>query len=319
MRIAVLVGTRRGATEVHGGFGVLGQLPAVLAGEDVVTLHSDDDVTLARGSEIAFGLPNPDRFAGLLGVAPDLRWFHTMSAGVERLLPIMARYPDLVITNNSGAYDMPIAEHVLGSIFAIAKRQRLSFAAQQRREWHDDPVNQDVRGASLVVLGMGSIGGEVARLASALGMKVTGVRRSAADGALGPDRLADVAADADYLAVCAPLTDATRGLVGREVIARLKPTAWVINISRGPIVDEAALLEACRERRIGGAAIDAWWEEPLPKDSPWWDLENVIVTPHTSYSSPTLGQRTIGFVLENLRRYRAGEDLLNVVSLERGY
>lgn len=318
-RIAVLVTTRRGAPEVHSGFGVLSRLPSVLAGEDVVTVHTDDDMTLAKGAVVAFGGPDPDRFAALLGVAPGLRWYHTLSAGVERLLPIMAEHPALVVTNNSGAYDMPIAEHVIGSIFAIAKRQRVSFEAQQRREWHDDPSNQDISGASLVVLGMGSIGGEVARLAGGLRMKVTGVRRSAVDGALGPERLADAAADADYLAICAPLTDSTRGLVGREVIARMKHTAWIINISRGPIVDEAALLEACRDRRIGGAAIDAWWEEPLPNDSPWWGLDNVIVTPHTSYSSPSLADRTVAFALENLRRYQAGEELLNVVSLDRGY
>lgn len=318
-RIAVLVGTRRGVTEPHGGFGVLGELPRILDGQDVVAVHLDDDPETARAAEIGFGGPNPDRLRGLLRASPGLRWFHTMSAGVERIVPIMAEHPALVVTNNSGAYDLPIAEHVIASIFAIAKRFRLSFAAQARREWHDDPRSTDVRDATLVVLGMGSIGGEVARLGAAVGMRVLGVRRSATTGALGPERLADAASQADYLAVCAPLTDATRGLVSADVIARMKPSAWIINISRGPIVDEPALLAACRERRIGGAAIDAWWEEPLPADAPWWDLDNVIVTPHTSYSSPSLRDRTVALVLENLRRYRAGEPLLNVVSRQHGY
>jgi len=192
----------------------------------------------------------------------------------------------------------------------------------------------------MVVVGLGSIGGEVARLASAFGMRVVGVRRRVMSsdarvdgltrlaGAVGlpgvaavvpPERLADVAADADFLVVAAPLTPATRGLVSREVIARMRPTAWIVNIARGAVVDETALLEALRGGRIAGAAIDAWWTEPLPPESEWWDLPNVIATPHVSHSSPRVRERTLELFLENLRRWKAGEPLLNVVDLEAGY
>jgi phosphoglycerate dehydrogenase-like enzyme len=155
-------------------------------------------------------------------------------------------------------------------------------------------------------------------------MRVIGVRRSggthpAAERVATPDRLVDVAREADYLVVTSALTPQTRGLVSREVIAAMKPTAWLVNIARGAIVDEDALLEALRAKRIGGAAIDAWWQEPMPEDSPWWGLDNVIVTPHRSYSSPRLPDRTLALFGENLRRFRAGEPLLNVVDKRLGY
>lgn len=317
----MLVGTRRAASVTHGGFGLLGELHRLLPEDDeVITLHLDEDPSSAAGAVAAFGGPNAARLTALLAAAPELRWYQTLSAGVESLLvPEVTERPGFTLTNNSGAYDLAIAEHVVACIFAAAKRLPTSFAAQGKREWHDDPQSADVRGATLVILGMGSIGGELAGIARSLGMRVIGVRRSGVDGAVTPDRLADVAAEADYLAVCAPLTPATRGLVDAAVLARMRPTAWLINISRGAVVDEQALLAALKERRIAGAAIDAWWTEPLPHESEWWDLPNVIVTPHTSYSSPSVRERSLALVTENLRRFKAGEPLLNRVDLGLGY
>jgi phosphoglycerate dehydrogenase-like enzyme len=309
-RIAVALGFHSWAHE----------LTELLAPDDVVMLPPEGDAGAAAGADAAIGGPNPDRFRAVLAAAPGLRWYHTLSAGVERLIvPELTDRAGLVLTNNSGAYDLAIAEHVVATIFAAAKHLPTSFAAQARREWHEDPRNSDVGGATLVVLGMGSIGGELARIARALGMRVIGIRRGGGDGAVTPDRLGEAAAEADYLVVCAPLTAETRGMVDADVIARLRPTAWLINISRGAVVDERALLDALRERRIGGAAIDAWWTEPLPADSEWWDLPNVIVTPHTSFSSPSVRERSIALVLENLRRFKAGEPLLNRVDPRAGY
>lgn len=294
-------------------------LPQLLSPDQVITLPADGDLGAAAGADVAIGGPNPERFRSLLAAAPGLRWFHSLAAGVERIVPEMGAHPDLVVTNNSGAYDVAIAEHVIATIFAAAKRLPTSFAAQGQHTWHEDPRSSDVRGSTLVILGMGSIGGELSKIAGALGMRVIGVRRSAAAGSVAPERLAEVAAEADYLAVCAPLTTETRGMVGAEVLGRMKPTAWLINISRGAIVDEAALLAAVTERRIGGAAIDAWWTEPLPRDSEWWDLPNVILTPHTSFSSPSIRDRSIELIRENLRRFKSGEPLLNRVDPHLGY
>ncbi len=133
------------------------------------------------------------------------------------------------------------------------------------------------------------------------------------------DRLADVVGEADYLAVAAPLTAATRGAISREVISRMKPTAWIMNIGRGAIVDEPAMIDALQAKRIAGAALDVFTTEPLPKESPLWALENVIITPHHSGSSPRAGERTLKLFAENLRRYKAGEPLINRVDFEAGY
>lgn len=291
----------------------------LLPDDEVVVLLPGDSLEAARGAVAAVGGPDSERIDELLSVAPTVRWFQSLSAGVEGLNASHLADRGVVLTNNSGAYDVPIAEHAMAMILAAAKRLPVSFAAQQRHEWHGNPESSDVRGSTMVILGMGSIGGELAKLARSVGMKVIGIRRSGADGALPPERLADAVAEADYLAVCAALTPTTRGMVSAEVIARMKPSAWLVNISRGAIVDEKALLDACTQGRIGGVAMDAWWEEPLPNDSPWWDMPNVIVTPHTSYSSPLVRIRSRELVVENVRRFKAGEQLLNVVDPALGY
>jgi phosphoglycerate dehydrogenase-like enzyme len=136
---------------------------------------------------------------------------------------------------------------------------------------------------------------------------------------VGPDALGTVAAEADYLVVAAPLTPATRGAVSREVIANMKRSAWIINIARGPIIDEPALVEALSAGLIGGAALDTFVQEPLPKESPLWTMPNVIITPHSSNRSPKIRERTLALFVENVRRYKAGEPLLNQVNFEAGY
>ncbi|MBI3521780.1 MAG: D-2-hydroxyacid dehydrogenase [Chloroflexi bacterium] len=296
------------------------ELPRELAGEEVVSIGRDEPFDAARGAEVAIGSNEPNRVRAVLDALPTVRWYHSLGAGVERIVALeIAGRPGLVLTNNSGVYDAPIAEHVIATILAAAKQLHLRARHQAAGEWVREPNARDVRGSTVVIVGMGSIGGEVGRLAKALGMNVIGVRRSGADGSVTPDRLVEVASQADYFAICAALTPQTRGLVSREVIAKLPAHAWVINIARGAIADEPALLEAVREKRIGGAAIDAWWQEPLPADSPWWSLPNVIVTPHVSGESERFFERTLTLIRENVRRFKAGEPLLNTVDLERGY
>jgi phosphoglycerate dehydrogenase-like enzyme len=302
-------------------------LERAVPGERIVRFERRGPFDAAADIEIALGAPAGDLIRDFLAHAPKLRWMHTMSAGVDRfLIPELVGRTDFTLTNNSGPYDVPIAEFVLGVMLAAAKHLPDYQRAQERRRWDKEHPHTELRDATLVVLGLGSIGGEIARLASAFGMRVVGVRRRLdLPGVLGvaeivpPERLADVVGDADFLAVAAPLTSATRGLVSRDVIARMKPTAWLVNIARGAVVDEAALLEALRAQRIGGAAIDAWWTEPLPTESEWWTLPNVIATPHVSNSSPRVRERTLALFLENLRRWKAREPLLNVVDLRAGY
>jgi phosphoglycerate dehydrogenase-like enzyme len=281
----------------------------------------------AKDIEVALGAPGAELVREFLAHAPRLRWMHTMSAGVDRfLIPEIVGRPDFTLTNNSGPYDTPIAEFVLASMLAAAKRLPDLLRAQAAARWDREARLVELRDATVVIVGTGSIGGEVARLAASFGMRVIGVRRRpglpkppGVDVVVTEDHLGDVVGEADYVVVATPLTPATSGLVSREVIARMKPTAWLINIARGAIVDEAALLEALKAKRIGGAAIDAWWTEPLPAESEWWSLPDVIVTPHVSNSSPRLQQRTLDLFLENLRRWKAGQPLVNVVDLRAGY
>ena len=297
-------------------------------------LPDDEVITVERGGSLApvahveVGLipPDAERARALLAAAPRLRWLHTISAGVERLLiPEIVDRADLVLTNNTGAYDVPIAEHVLAMLFAASKRVPEHLAAQARHDWQRDLGHTELRGSTLVILGLGSIGGELARLASGLGMRVLGVRRDPSrpvpgvERIVGTDRFADLVSEADYLAVTTALTPATRGLVSADVIARLRPHAWIVNIARGAIIDEPALIAALQERRIGGAALDVFAVEPLAAESPLWDLDNVIVTPHVSNSSPRVRERSLALVVENVRRYKAGEPLLNTVDRAAGY
>ena len=300
-------------------------LRAALPDDRIVAVQGEE-LGPAVEAEVAFGGFSIDRLRSVLAGLPKLRWVHTFSAGVDRHVPVMATYERVLLTNNSGAYDVPIAEHVIAMIFAAAKRVPEHLAAQGRHEWQRETPHAEVRGQTLVILGMGSIGSELARLASGVGMRVVGVRRDAGrpggpgvDRIVPPDRFIEVAGEADYLAVTAALTPQTRGMVSAEVLRALKPTAWVINIARGPIVDEAALAAALKEKRIGGAALDVFETEPLPATSPLWDCAYAILTPHISNSSPRVRERSLALVAENVRRFKAGEPLLNVVDRTVGY
>ena len=305
------------------GFGDISkELEAILGG--LIVLPQDADPSKAADVEIGLGTNNGARVAAFLDKATRVRWYHSLGAGVENLVGLPAfRERGIVLTNNSGAMDIPIGEHVIAMLLAAAKRFYL-YRDQQRQGIWKEHGQRELHGSTLVVFGLGSIGAEAARLAAALGMRVIGVRRNSApvpgvERIVPPDQLADAVAEADYVAVCAPLTHATRGAVSREVIARMKPTAWIVNIARGAIVDEAALVDALQAGLIGGAALDALTVEPLPRESPLWSLENVIITPHSSNSSPNVRQRTLALVKENVGRFDRGEPLLNVVNLEAGY
>ena len=300
-------------------------LQAALPDDRIVAMRGDD-LGPESGADAAFGGFRLERLRAMLADVPTLRWIHTFSAGVDRHVPEMAGYERVLLTNNTGAYDVPIAEHVIGMIFAAAKRLPEHLAAQGRREWQREVPHAEVRDSTLVVLGLGSIGSELARLAAGVGMRVIGIRRDpgrrggvGVDRVVSPERFIEVVGEADYLAVTAALTPQTRGMVSAAVLRALKPTAWVINIARGPIVDEAALAAALAERRIGGAALDVFETEPLPATSPLWSLDNAILTPHISNSSPKVRERSLALVVENVRRFKAGEPLLNLVDRSVGY
>jgi len=304
--------------------GMASDLPKLLADDEVAVPKDDSELAAAADAECAIGTNNGSRVRKLLDAAPKLRWYHSVGAGVEDLIGVREFHDrGIALTNNSGSYDIQIAEHALAFILAGAKRLHVYRDQQARRNWKEHP-QAELRGATLVVYGLGSIGAEIARLGAALGMRVIGVRRriepvEGVERIVPPELLEEVAAEADYLAIAAPLTRATRGAISRDVIGRMKKTAWIVNIARGAIVDEDALVDALRAGRLGGAGLDALTTEPLPADHPLWTLENVMISPHSSNSSPRVRERTLALFIENLRRFKSGEDLLNRVDFEAGY
>ncbi|MGQ9467788.1 MAG: D-2-hydroxyacid dehydrogenase [Anaerolineae bacterium] len=293
---------------------------------EIIPLGPDGKVAgILEGADVLFlrwGL-NPEATRHLLAHIPNLRWIHTISAGVDHLLFPELRDSDAILTNASGVFNIPIAETVMAYILAVVKRLPEFWAHQRERRWEKLPL-RELRDLTVGIIGLGDIGTEVARLCRAFGMRVLGLRRRSApsdvaDEVLPPDRLQDLLARSDFVVIAVPLTAETRGMIGRAELAAMKPDAWLINISRGAIVDEEALIEALQAGRIGGACLDVFSQEPLPPESPLWDMPNVIITPHNSWSSPHIEEREIDLFLENLRRYVAGEPLLNVVDKQAGY
>ncbi len=261
----------------------------------------------------------------VLAAAPNVRWIHTPSAGVEHLLIPEILERDIVLTNSAGAHAIPIAEFVMMYILNHAKRA-FDLKALAPEEWdrsEEMPIDELFE-RTILIIGYGNIGSEVAKRARAFGMRVLASRRRpqpAADVDLmvGEHGWRDVLPQADYVVIATPLTAATRGMFDADAFRRMKPTAYLINIARGQIVDTEALLEALHSGRIAGAALDALPIEPLPPDHPLWKAPNVWITPHISYASPRTRERMIDLFFENLRRYLNGEPLLNVVDKEAGY
>jgi phosphoglycerate dehydrogenase-like enzyme len=285
------------------------------------------------------GFLSADAFDRLLARTPRLAWVHSATAGVERVLTPASRQRGLVITNARGVFSQPIAEYVLMMILAVSRRLPQLLELQRERTW------QPLEGAELAdvtvgVVGLGSIGRAVASLASAFGCRVIATRRRSEIGGatggdpsadadapgdlqldriLGPEGLPELLAESDFVVLAAPLTPATENLIDAPALEAMKPGAWLINVARGRLIDERALVRALHEGQIGGAILDTFRDEPLPATSPFYGLDNVIVTPHTSWSSGRVLDRSVELFCANLRRYAVGEPLTNVVDPAAGY
>jgi phosphoglycerate dehydrogenase-like enzyme len=277
--------------------------------------------TAAAGdAEVIYGWVTP----ALLAAATQLKWAHITSAGVERaLFPEMVRHP-AVMTNARGVAAVSIAEHAFALILAFTRGLPLALRNQQERRWaHTSLI--EICGQTLGIVGLGRVGREVAQRAAGFGMRVLAVDVNPVDppGSVTslwpPDRLLDLCAAADILVNCSPLTPQTERMIGREQFARMKPSALFVNVSRGRVVDQEALVEALRSGRIAGAALDVVDPEPLPADSPLWEMPNVILTAHSATTSQHFWRRMHELFCENLRRYVASQPLLNVVDKTAGF
>ena len=269
--------------------------------------------------------------------ARKLRWIHSPAAAVHQLLIPEVVASDVQVTNATAVHGPVVAEHAIALVLALAKRLDAAARYQQQRVWaqtqmwSDRPRPREVAGSTLGLIGMGAIGREVARLALVLGMRVLAIRehpeKSSADPitrspnveVLGPGQTDLVLSQSEFLVLCAPLTPRTRHFINASHLARMKPDACLINVSRGALIDDAALLAALRERRLGAAALDVFVEEPLPPGSPYWQMENVLITPHTAAVTEKLWERHYALLSENLRRYFAGRPLLGLVDKHKGY
>jgi phosphoglycerate dehydrogenase-like enzyme len=257
--------------------------------------------------------------------APRVRWVHSRSAGVDGVLfPALVESP-VPLTNSRGVFSPSLAEFVMTSVFYFAKDVGRMVRSQAAGRW--DPFQPEmVQGRTLGIVGYGDIGRETARAARAVGMRVLALRRQpAASGddlaheIVGPAALHDLLARADYVAIATPLTAETRGLIDRDAVAAMLRHAVLINVGRGAVVDEPALIEALQDRRIRGAALDVFAQEPLPEGHPFYRLDNVLLSPHCADQvEGWLADATDAF-LENLERFRAGKPLQNVVDKSRGY
>jgi phosphoglycerate dehydrogenase-like enzyme len=262
-------------------------------------------------------------FAATQG-ATNLRWLHTFNAGVDN--PVFRRFLDrgVRLSTSSGSTAQPIAQSVIGGMLMLARPFLRWGEAQRRRAWepvagHEAPA--DLAGQRMAVVGLGAIGSEVARLARAFGLEVTGVRRSPArpgdpvERVVPPGQLEMLAGETDWLVLACPLTEETRGLVSERVLRALPRGARLLNVARGEVVDEAALIAALQEGHLGGAYLDVFATEPLPPESPLWGLPNVIISPHNSAAAAGNERRaTEGYFLPNLERMRRGEPLANEVT-----
>jgi phosphoglycerate dehydrogenase-like enzyme len=279
-------------------------------------------------TDVFIGLSlRPEQFAA----AKRLRWIHSPAAAVHQLM-----YPELIkssvaLTNSTGVHGPVVAEHAITLLLALAKRlpQAMQYQAKhewsQNQLWQGSPRPREVADSTVLVIGMGSIGREFAARAKALGMRILAIRENPAKGLDGADavygsaQIDDVLPQADYVLLCTPVTPATTGIMNAARLGKMKPDAYLINVARGPLIEEAALLDALQHRRIAGAALDVFNQEPLPADSPFWSLDNILVTPHTAAVTDRLWERHYRLIVDNMKRFLAGERLLNEVDKSRGY
>jgi phosphoglycerate dehydrogenase-like enzyme len=271
--------------------------------------------------------------ADTLALAPNLRWIALPSAGADHVLRAgLVRDDGPVVTTARGIHATPISEFVLSVMLLWARHWPQLLALQQARDWptHEQRAALTAReldGATLGLVGLGAIGRRVAQLGRCFGMRVMATRRAATLGETDPDvdmllpleQLPLLLAQADFVVIAVPSTPATQHLIGAPQLRAMKPSAVLINIARGSVVDESALVEALRAGAIAGAGLDVFEREPLPMESPLWDMPNVVISPHISGASPNYSRRFTDLLLDNLERYGAGQPLRNVVSLELGY
>ena len=303
--------------------------PAQEAAPEVELLPYGETETTVIGQEDGVALLRwvwGKQYARIVHQMPNIRWLHTASAGVDHVLtPEIKANTELTVTDSGPAFEIAISEFVLAWMLLVARGLPTLMAHQQEHLWK--PVPQiELHGKTVGIIGLGPIGRGTAIRAKAFGMHTLGMRRRAApvesveEIVTGPEGLDRLLTASDFVVIAAALTRETQALIGPEQLARMKPTAWLINIARGGLIDEPALIAALQTGEIGGACLDVFAQEPLPPDNPLWEMPNVYLAPHNSPGGdPNLHTRQKAIFLENLHRFVRGAPLENVVDKTRGY
>jgi len=263
----------------------------------------------------------------VLGMCPAVRWIHCRAAGLDDLLTPELIASPVPLTNGSGVFSPPLGEFVLGAIIYFAKDFRRLIRNQAAGVWEPFDV-AEISGQTAGIVGYGDIGRAVATRLKAMGMNILALRRTAppAGGAdplvsryYSPSGLLEMMAQCDYVVVTAPLTPETRGMIGAREFAAMRPGAVIVNVGRGAVIDEPAMVQALTEKRISGAALDVFTTEPLPSGHPFFQQENVLLSPHSTDHTHDWLERAMQFFLAQFERFVKGEPLLNVVDKRRGY
>lgn len=252
----------------------------------------------------------------LLQAAPELKWVFSVSAGVEKLPLEELKKRGILVTNTSGVHAVTIAEYVMGGLLSMSHHFHNYFPLKDEKKWGDAISGEDLEGKTMLIIGAGHIGAEIGRKAKAFDMRVLGLKRTPLsiqnfDGVYTMDSLRELLPVADYVVMAAPLTEETYHLMGIKEFSLMKKEGIFVNIARGDTVEEEALVAALQEGRIRGALLDVFHEEPLPEESPLWELDNVLLTPHTSGISKNVTRKVIGMFKENYSRYKKGGELIN--------
>ncbi|ADH60355.1 D-isomer specific 2-hydroxyacid dehydrogenase NAD-binding protein [Thermoanaerobacter mathranii subsp. mathranii str. A3] len=263
-------------------------------------------------------------YPNIVDKASNLKWIHLLSAGADTLPFEKLKEMKVLVTNSRDVHKYQISQQVIGYLLMFERALNVFVRNQMKKLWDRSVRVSELTGKTALIIGVGSIGEEIARLLKEFGMKVYGIR-SSGKPSLYVEKMytsiedCDVLSFADYVISILPLTKDTYHLIGENVFSRMKNTSYFINVGRGKVVDEKALINALENKVIKGAALDVFEEEPLREDSPLWDMENVIITPHMAGVTPLYMQRAMEILKENLDAYKEGRTLRNIVNLDKGY
>lgn len=322
--LMVNMNTAAQITETH-----LEALKALSPDTEFLTVSHADEIPARYGDADALFLWQRfgNEFEEWCMAAPSLKWIHMFTTGVDRIMASpMGRAPHIRISATRGIHGAPMSDHVLAFIFAFLRCFPQLMYAQQEKNWVSDQLVsrcEESLGKTVGIVGLGSIGNEIARKCSLLGMRVIGLKRTPVESpwlerCLVPEQLDELLARSDFVVICVPLTEGTRGMIGGPQFEKMKKSACLINVARGAVVDQQALERALQDGRIAGAGLDVFEEEPLPGSSRLWAMPNVIISQHTAPHSPLYMDRAMEVVRENVARYLEDKPLLNEVVKQPG-